>query len=93
MQLFTFASDLVTLSWNIFDYCHIEMLVQSLGQIMSDTGIAGSFLISVATEIYNYFVVADIKKASSWFLLIDAECKKPLTNPALTDQEYQDQHF
>jgi hypothetical protein len=38
---------------------------------MGDTGIAGSFLISVATEIYNYFVVADLEQGSSWFLMID----------------------
>ena len=88
MNIITFVSDMITLGWNIWDYCHIEMLIQSLGQIMSDTGIAGSFLIAVATEIYNYFIVADLAKGLSWFLMIDQECKKSLTDPKMTDQQF-----
>jgi len=85
MNLTTFASDLSTLWWNIFNYCHVESFIQSLGQIMSNTGIAGSFLIAVITEVYNYFN-DDIP--NSWFLMIEDECKKSLTNVALTDQQW-----
>jgi hypothetical protein len=39
-------------------------------------------------QVYNYFLAPDITNASSWFLLIDAECKKSLVDPRMSDADF-----